>query len=90
MLPSLRYSIVTAPSVRMRMPAMTSDALTVPRRTGGLTAYYVGENTEGTEPDVSWDEDDRAAIPPGGVTRNEIAANGSGPNPSDNCRPTRD
>lgn len=34
---------------------MSSDSLTVPRRTGGVTAFYVGENTEGTESDASWD-----------------------------------
>jgi HK97 family phage major capsid protein len=34
---------------------MTSSSETVPRRTGGLTAHYVGENTEGSESDASWD-----------------------------------
>lgn len=34
---------------------MSSDTLTIPRRTGGLTAYYVGENEEGTESDPTWD-----------------------------------
>lgn len=34
---------------------MSSDTLTVPRRVGGLTAYYTGENVEGTESDASWD-----------------------------------
>lgn len=34
---------------------MSSDTLTVPRRTGGVTAFYVGENTEGIESDASWD-----------------------------------
>lgn len=34
---------------------MSSDSLTVPRRTGGVTAFYVGENTEGTESDAAWD-----------------------------------
>jgi len=29
--------------------------MNIPRRTGGLTAYYVGENTAGTESDASWD-----------------------------------
>jgi HK97 family phage major capsid protein len=34
---------------------MSSDTLTVPRRVGGLAAFYTGENTEGTESDASWD-----------------------------------
>lgn len=34
---------------------MTSDSLTVPRRTGGLEAFYVGENSEGTESEAGWD-----------------------------------
>ncbi|MGA8862878.1 MAG: phage major capsid protein, partial [Gallionella sp.] len=34
---------------------MGSDTLNVPRRVGGLEAFYVGENTEGTESDASWD-----------------------------------
>jgi HK97 family phage major capsid protein len=34
---------------------MGSDTLTIPRRVGGLTAYYTGENTEGTESDATWD-----------------------------------
>lgn len=34
---------------------MSSDSLTIPRRTGGLTAHYVGENEEGTESDPTWD-----------------------------------
>ncbi|HUT92646.1 MAG TPA: phage major capsid protein [Thermoguttaceae bacterium] len=34
---------------------MTSDTKIVPRRTGGLTAYFVGDNTEITESDKTWD-----------------------------------
>lgn len=37
-----------------RVVPMTSDTLNIPRRTGGLTAHYVGENTEGTESDTAW------------------------------------
>lgn len=33
---------------------MTSDTLTRPRRVGGLTAYFVGENGAGTESDAEW------------------------------------
>lgn len=38
-----------------RVVSMGSDTLTVPRRTGGLTAYAVGENDEITASDKSWD-----------------------------------
>lgn len=34
---------------------MSSDNLTIPRRTGGLTAAYVSEATAGTESDTAWD-----------------------------------
>jgi HK97 family phage major capsid protein len=34
---------------------MTSDTENIPRRTGGLTASYVGENQEGDESDTAWD-----------------------------------
>ncbi|GMR20203.1 MAG: hypothetical protein BMS9Abin36_0798 [Gammaproteobacteria bacterium] len=37
-----------------RVLPMSSDTLTIPRRDGGLTAYFVGENVEGTESDQSW------------------------------------
>jgi HK97 family phage major capsid protein len=39
----------------VRVVPMTSDTLNIPRRTGGLTAHYVGENVEGTESDTAWD-----------------------------------
>lgn len=35
---------------------MASDTKTVPRVTGGVTAYYVDENTEITASDMSWDQ----------------------------------
>lgn len=35
---------------------MSSDAMTQPRRTGGLTAHFVGEGTAGTESTASWDQ----------------------------------
>jgi HK97 family phage major capsid protein len=38
-----------------RVVPMSTDTLTIPRRTGGLTAHYVGENQEGTESDTAWD-----------------------------------
>ncbi len=37
-----------------RVWPMSSDTLSIPRRDGGLTAHFVGENTEGTESDVTW------------------------------------
>ena len=39
----------------VRVRPMGSDTQNIPRRTGGLTAYYTGENTAGTEADASWD-----------------------------------
>lgn len=35
--------------------SMNSDTLVVPRRVGGLQAYFVGENTTINESDASWD-----------------------------------
>jgi HK97 family phage major capsid protein len=37
-----------------RVRPMGGDSLTVPKRTGGLTAYFVGENSEITESTASW------------------------------------
>ena len=39
-----------------RMRSMSSDTRTDPRRTGGLTAYFVGENSAGTESDAAYDQ----------------------------------
>ena len=38
-----------------RVSPMGSDTKIVPRRTGGLSAYYVGEGVAGTETTASWD-----------------------------------
>ncbi len=38
-----------------RVSPMTSDVKSRPRRTGGLTAYFVGESDTGTESTGSWD-----------------------------------
>jgi HK97 family phage major capsid protein len=38
-----------------RVFRLGSDSLSIPRRTGGLSAYFVGENQEGTESDSGWD-----------------------------------
>lgn len=35
---------------------MSSDTKTIPRRKSGLTAYYVGENTEITESNMTWNQ----------------------------------
>ena len=40
----------------LRVINMSSDQLTIPRRTGGLTAYAVGEETEITASDKAWDQ----------------------------------
>lgn len=39
----------------LRMRNMTSDTRTDPRRTGGLTAYFVGEGSAGTESTAAYD-----------------------------------
>lgn len=39
----------------VRVRTMTSDTRTDPRRTGGLTAYFVGENAAGTESNAAYD-----------------------------------
>lgn len=37
-----------------RVMPMSSDSMTIPRREGGITAYFVGENDEVTASDKSW------------------------------------
>ncbi len=39
-----------------RVVPMGSDTKTQPRRKSGLTAYFVGENEEGTESEKQWDQ----------------------------------
>lgn len=39
-----------------RIVPMSSDTLTIPRRTGGLTAYFVGEGHAITASDKTWDQ----------------------------------
>lgn len=51
---SLREEYGVARQV-VRIRPMGSDHRKVPRRTGGLTAYFVGEGVEGTESDMGWD-----------------------------------
>ena len=38
------------------MMPMNSDTLAVPRHTGGVTAYFVGENATITDSDAGWDD----------------------------------
>lgn len=40
----------------LRVVPMTSDTKTIPRRQGGLTAYFVGEGAAGTESNKTWDQ----------------------------------
>lgn len=35
---------------------MATDTATIPRRTSGLTAYFIGENSEATASDTAWDQ----------------------------------
>ncbi len=39
-----------------RVMPMGSDTITIPRRTSGLTGYFVGENTAPTESQKAWDQ----------------------------------
>ncbi len=39
-----------------RLIPMGSDSMSIPRRAGGLTAYFVGENSEITASDKSWEQ----------------------------------
>lgn len=41
---------------KARFVSMGSDRMTVPRRTGGVTAYFVSENSEITESEKTWDQ----------------------------------
>lgn len=39
-----------------RLVPMGSDSMTIPRRAGGVTAYWVGENSQITESAKAWDQ----------------------------------
>lgn len=54
---------------------MGSDTLNWPRRTGGLTAFFTGENTSVTESQAAWDNVNLTAKKLGALTRmsNEIS-----------------
>jgi HK97 family phage major capsid protein len=51
-----------------RVP-MSSDHMVVPRRTGGVTAYFIGETTEITASDKSWNQVELTAKKLGALTR---------------------
>ena len=48
-----RYGVFRA---NARVWPMTSDVENIPRRTGGVTAYFVGDNQEITASDKAWDQ----------------------------------
>lgn len=52
-----------------RMVPMTSDVISRPRQTGGLTAYFVGEDTDITESNKTWDQVKLIAKKIGCITR---------------------
>jgi len=52
-----------------RVVRMSSDHMLVPRRAGGLTAYFVGETDAITESDKSWDQVELTAKKLGVLTR---------------------
>jgi HK97 family phage major capsid protein len=50
-----RRNLVGVFRAHARVRPMGSDSLPAPRRTGGFTAYFVGENTALTESNATWD-----------------------------------
>ena len=52
-----------------RIMPMSSDHSIIPRRTGGVTAYFVGETTEITASDKSWNQVELTARKLGALTR---------------------
>lgn len=52
-----------------RIHPMSSDHTLIPRRTGGVTAYFVGETTEITASDKSWNQVELTAKKLGALTR---------------------
>lgn len=52
-----------------RIQAMGSDHMVIPRRTGGVTAYFLGETTEITASDKSWNQVELTAKKLGALTR---------------------
>ncbi len=52
-----------------RIAPMSSDHVVIPRRTGGITAYFVGETSEITASDKSWNQVELTAKKLGALTR---------------------
>ena len=52
-----------------RIHPMSSDHTNIPRRAGGVTAYFVGENTEITESEKSWNQVELTAKKLAALTR---------------------
>jgi HK97 family phage major capsid protein len=52
-----------------RIMPMSSDHMLIPRRSGGVTAYFVGETTEITASDKSWNQVELTAKKLGALTR---------------------
>lgn len=52
-----------------RVLPMSSDHVLIPRRTGGVTAHFIGENTEITADDKSWNQVELTAKKLGALTR---------------------
>jgi HK97 family phage major capsid protein len=52
-----------------RVMQMSSDSMNIPRRSSGLTAYYVGENSQITESQKGWDSINLTAKKLGCMTR---------------------
>jgi HK97 family phage major capsid protein len=52
-----------------RVHRMSSDHTIIPRRTGGVTAYFIGETTEITASDKSWNQVELTAKKLGALTR---------------------
>ena len=52
-----------------RVVPMSSDHSIIPRRTGGVTAYFVGETTATTESDMSWNQVELTAKELAALTR---------------------
>jgi len=61
-----------------RIVPMTSDHTTIPRRAGGVDAYFVGETTAITESDMSWNQVELTAKELGCLTRMSASLNEDG------------
>ncbi len=55
--------------VNTRIHPMSTDHTTIPRRTGGVTAHFIGETTAITESEKSWNQVELTAKKLGALTR---------------------